>query len=103
MDCPRLTKYLSATEHKELQVIDAMHLSTQSFDFWVERLCRCIGRPVVEVVQYIFFLVLDDITHGDDFPDVVFPTFLYHLRNAFPAFLLSFVLQNMLRRAHSSP
>ena len=30
---PRLTKYLSTTEHEEWQVIDAMHLSTQSFDF----------------------------------------------------------------------
>ena len=30
---PRLTKYHSTTEHKEWQVIDAMHLSTQSFDF----------------------------------------------------------------------
>ena len=30
---PHLTKYLNATEHEEWQVIDAMHLSTQSFDF----------------------------------------------------------------------
>ena len=29
---PHLTKYLNATEHEEWQVIDAMHLSTQSFD-----------------------------------------------------------------------
>ena len=29
----RLTKYLSTTEHEERQVVDTMHLSTQSFDF----------------------------------------------------------------------
>ena len=29
----RLTKYLSTTEHEEWQVVDTMHLSTQSFDF----------------------------------------------------------------------
>ena len=33
VDSPRLTKYLGTTEHEEWQVIDAMHLSPQSFDF----------------------------------------------------------------------
>ena len=33
VDAPRLTKYLSAAEHEEWQVIDAMHLSAQPFDF----------------------------------------------------------------------
>ena len=64
-----LTKYRSATVHEEWQVSDPMYLRSQCLYLRVERLCGCIGSPVVEVVQHILFLAHDSVAHRDDFPD----------------------------------